>query len=598
MTTALSFLRPCELSRRAASTTTGTWGTGRPLVLLLLLPLLPQLAGSVLNIWYDAFHVWPLLDASQSRIGQQVNLLYILAVFPVGITVWILSLLRLHGPLIAHESGRPLPADAAALARDAAIGLAGRGLRLVGAGWLLSLPVLMVALSMGSTPVDPRVWLRLGTSMTLIGLMSITQSVLLVDLITARHLLPRLPEEPTGSIAGRPRRPFSLAARAWLWLFSVAVCPVLSLLVLLTTQDLGNEARLFAATVGSTGICFAVGSGWVMARLVLDPIDHLRRAARDVAAGRLETSIEPPCADELGLLVHEFNTMVGALRAQNALRRELAARTHALENTTRELECAGLAQQETTEHLRSALQAAQAAEQTRSDFLAGVSHECRTPLSAILGFAEMLLDGELEPAEAHELTQAIQRSGRHLLSLIDETLDLGGLHAGRIPFDVVAAPLPPLLARATEPAQQAARARGIDFHVDVAGDVPRQIETDPRRLEQALRALLDNAVKSTDAGSVRLRVRLAERSAQNHGRRLRFEIDDTGTGIAAGSIERIDEPLFPGEGSPPHPHGGAIFGLPIAHHLAGLLRGNLTARSRSGGGSRFTLTIDPGPSGD
>ena len=178
--------------------------------------------------------------------------------------------------------------------------------------------------------------------------------------------------------------PLSLRGRGLLWLVTAAVCPVLSLLLLVLGSDTIVPDRIFAGAVSLLGVAFALSSAWLMTRLLVEPVEKLRLAARSVATGDLSVQVDLLRADEFGPLIQEFNTMIAELREQERLKRQIADRTLQLENTMEKLETEAERRQQVTDHLRCALSSAEQASRAKTEFLANMSHELRTPLSAIL----------------------------------------------------------------------------------------------------------------------------------------------------------------------------------------------------------------------
>lgn len=565
----------------------------RPLLIVVVLPLLMQIVGSVFNIWYNSFHVLPLLDAVQRETFGWAILVYNCTAYPLFVLVWIYAVLRLKSSILTRISGQTLSPQDTTWARRAAVHLPWWILGVTAGGWLLSIPALLIPLAMGSGEIDPSVFIHLPISILIAGLMSVSQGVFITELTAERRLFPLLFDR-NSQLEVEGAHPLSLRGRGMLWIFSVAVCPVLSLLLLLVGSDMGEGDGWFAAAVSGVGILFAFGSALLMARLLVEPVDQLRNAARNVAAGRLDTHIDLLRVDEFGLLIHEFNSMIAELRQQQRLKNQLCDRTTALERTTVELEHVARQRQEATDHLRSALRSAEQASRAKSEFLANMSHELRTPLAAILGFAEILEDDDLPSESRRVFTGSIERSGRHLLAIINDVLDLSAIQSGRLPVQRVLTALPRVLDDVLGLVRGEAERRGLTLVVAIDDDVPRQVETDPLRLKQTLLNLLGNAVKFTEAGRVALHVALSRRPAGRAGL-LEFEIADTGPGIPPEKCVEIFDPFILGDMSSTRSHEGTGLGLSISRHLAGLLGGSLDVASEVGVGSRFTLTIDPGP---
>ena len=243
--------------------------------------------------------------------------------------------------------------------------------------------------------------------------------------------------------------------------------------------------------------------------------------------------------------------------------------------------------------LWEAKEAAEAANRTKSAFLANMSHEIRTPLNGILGFADVLRAGDASPEETAEYLDTIRSSGDHLLGLINDILDLSKVEAGKMEFEpvrcdphaVIAAVLSSLRVKAVE--------KGLTLECRWAGDAPETIVTDPNRLRQLLTNLVGNAIKFTEAGSVRLLAAL-EDDAETGEPRFVVEVHDTGEGVPTGKLETIFQPFAQADASVTRRHGGTGLGLAIGRKVAEGLGGTLTATSRVGWGSVFRLTVNPG----
>ncbi|NGN67685.1 HAMP domain-containing protein [Streptomyces sp. A7024] len=233
-----------------------------------------------------------------------------------------------------------------------------------------------------------------------------------------------------------------------------------------------------------------------------------------------------------------------------------------------------------------------AASQYKSEFLANMSHELRTPLNSLLILARLLADnadGHLSEQEV-QFAETINRSGTDLLTLISDILDLSKIEAGRMDVRPRALPLVKVLDFVHDAFRPLTLDRGLAFDVSVAEDVPKQLVTDPRRLQQVLRNLLSNAVKFTPSGRIVLRVQAAP-DGQGGAELLDFMVSDTGIGIAADKLPGIFEAFQQADGTTSRKYGGTGLGLSISREIAGLLGGSITAISEPGRGSTFTLRI-------
>lgn len=242
--------------------------------------------------------------------------------------------------------------------------------------------------------------------------------------------------------------------------------------------------------------------------------------------------------------------------------------------------------------LRDARDAAEAANHAKSAFLANMSHEIRTPMTAILGFVEMLQDGTSDPTDRHEAIRTIRRNGEHLLQIINDVLDLSKIEAGRLELQLAPQSLEQIIRDVTTLMRDRAEGKGLRFIVQCPMPLPSRIVTDDMRLRQVLINLLGNAVKFTDQGSVRLVVRM---TGEDEGRpRLRFDIADTGIGIAPDQLRHLFQPFAQVDSTMSRQYGGTGLGLAISRQLATQLNGAISVDSSPGRGSTFTLEMDPG----
>jgi len=231
---------------------------------------------------------------------------------------------------------------------------------------------------------------------------------------------------------------------------------------------------------------------------------------------------------------------------------------------------------------------AESASEAKSRFLAHMSHELRTPLNAILGYAQILKASPLE--ERHvKAARTIHQSGEHLLSLITDILDLSRIEAGKLEIAPRAVEVRSLVRTVADMIAMRAEEKDILFHWTVEPDVPRGVLADDKCLRQVLINLLGNAVKFTDHGEVRLHV--ASVSAAGGSVRLRFDVRDTGPGIAPGELNVIFEP-FEQVGDRARRAAGTGLGLTISRRIVDLMGGELRVESTLGAGSRFWFELD------
>ncbi len=247
-----------------------------------------------------------------------------------------------------------------------------------------------------------------------------------------------------------------------------------------------------------------------------------------------------------------------------------------------------LARAEAEAAVQHAREVAESASRAKSDFLARMSHELRTPLNGILGYAQLLRRDDSLGGTQHERAEAIERCGEHLLTLINEVLDLAKIEAGRDEVEISQFDPGEMICDVAQITRVRAAQAGLAFSVHIDNSLPALVTTDQRKLRQVLLNLLGNAVKFTERGSVCLRV---NRSAEADGRALlRFEIEDTGMGIAAADLERIFEP-FQQLSTPGRRVEGTGLGLAICRKLVLALGGRLDVASVPGCGSTFSVEL-------
>ncbi len=245
--------------------------------------------------------------------------------------------------------------------------------------------------------------------------------------------------------------------------------------------------------------------------------------------------------------------------------------------------------------LRSAELRAEASSRSKSRFLANISHELRTPLNSVLGWVEMLQQRRPDAATRTALDN-IERSGKSLLGLINELLDLASAEEGRMKLNEEDCSLSHLVEEVVHELRPLVSRRRLELHLDLATGYRDAIHSDPRRLRQILLNLLSNAVKFADAGSIRLAVSTAD---QTDGKlRLRLQVEDRGIGISEEDQARIFAPFQQAEDKRARHRGGTGLGLPISRTLCELMGGSLSVSSVPGRGSVFTADILTRPAVD
>lgn len=233
---------------------------------------------------------------------------------------------------------------------------------------------------------------------------------------------------------------------------------------------------------------------------------------------------------------------------------------------------------------------AEEANRAKSDFLANMSHEIRTPMTAILGFADVLLD-RLEDERDVLAASTIKRNGKQLLELVNDILDLSKIEAGKIEVERVACSPQKIVDDVVSLMSVRADAKGLSLRAECHGRVPRQVLCDPTRLRQIIMNLVGNAIKFTEAGSVRIVSRF-----NNDPDRpcMRFDVHDTGIGMTEEQLSMLFQPFTQADSSTTRKFGGTGLGLTICKRLTELLGGVIHVDSAPGRGSVFSVTIEVG----
>ena len=234
--------------------------------------------------------------------------------------------------------------------------------------------------------------------------------------------------------------------------------------------------------------------------------------------------------------------------------------------------------------LQAAKDHAESASLAKTRYVAGMTHELRSPLNSILGYAQILLKNPQLEGWLRDTVGTIQHSGQHMHALIDGSLELARIEAGRLRLDVAPLPLPELIEEVERMMRPQAEAKGLRFEVQTLGPVPQWIRADAKRFRQILINLLANAVRFTARGEVLLRLDFRQHVS-------RIEVVDTGIGIAAQDQERIFLPFERGSAGRKHSEAGTGLGLTITHLLTELMGGQLTLSSAPGQGSTFTVRL-------
>lgn len=346
------------------------------------------------------------------------------------------------------------------------------------------------------------------------------------------------------------------------------------------------EAQLVGNTVLALQLCVGVWVGaryvrtggpsqrWVALGILLLSLSGLFDIAGALLTGNPRFELYPLGALALVVLL-AYDQERSAGEAQRVLRRQAEIlhqhQTHLEEQV-----------ESRTAQLREATQAAESASRAKSEFLSNMSHELRTPLNAILGHAQLLRGDTTASAGNRERGEIIRQSGEHLLTLINDVLDLARVETGRQEIQVREVEIRTLLAGVVDMLRPRAEQKGLDFQFETIPPLPEFIETDGRRLRQILLNIMGNAIKFTEHGAVRLEV--SRRNAH-----LAFRVIDTGPGLEPEERDRIFESFEQGTGAIGRE--GTGLGLSISRSLARGMGGEIGVKSEPGRGCQFWLRL-------
>ena len=319
-------------------------------------------------------------------------------------------------------------------------------------------------------------------------------------------------------------------------------------------------------------------------------------AQRIVAGEQAPIPIDSAAGNDAFMLAAAFNALAkhvagleSKLTASRAeTERELELRTQALRAELSRLQ-SDLGEREALEaQLREAKEAAESASHAKSRFLASMSHEIRTPMNGVLGMIELLLSTALDARQRH-YAETVQRSGETLLDVINEILDFSKIEAGRLEIEAVEFDCRETIDDVVALLSERASRKGLVLAHRTERDVPAAVVGDPTRVKQILTNLIGNAIKFTERGEVRVRMSVAERQGDTYV--LRFEIRDTGIGIAPDALASIFDAFSQADGTMRRKYGGTGLGLTIAKQLAHVMGGQIGVESMPSRGSTFWFTV-------
>ncbi|MCZ6633350.1 MAG: ATP-binding protein [bacterium] len=336
-----------------------------------------------------------------------------------------------------------------------------------------------------------------------------------------------------------------------------------------------GQSRTAIALVSA--IIFVIGIAGVVgvSTLITGPLSQMVRTAEHIAQGDLTQRAVVKTGDEVGHLAVSFNQMVENLAAaQQNLEKRVEERTLELQQTNHEL--------------IGAKDAAEAANRAKSTFLANMSHELRTPMNAILGFSQLMRRDDTLPTEHKENLEIIGHSGEHLLSLINDVLEISKIEAGQTVLNEEAFDIYRLRDDIETMFQLRAEEKGLQLLFEGDSDIPHYVLMDEGKLRQVVINLLSNAIKFTEEGGITLRVRCQENPPEKP--RLFVEVEDTGAGIAEEELEALFQAFVQTESGQQSQEGTGL-GLSISQQFIRLMGGEITAHSSVGVGTVFKFDI-------
>ncbi len=312
-------------------------------------------------------------------------------------------------------------------------------------------------------------------------------------------------------------------------------------------------------------LCFATIAfvAYRHTRSVVIPIRDISSGFRHIQSNpskSLKSLVVPNSKDEIAELVQWFNAFLDSVKARE-------------------------------EHERQLLQAKQAADlanQSKSDFLANMSHEIRTPMNGILGMTQLAMNAESEAARTDYLNKA-NRAAYSLLSIINDILDISKIEAGKVAIEQVPLQLENIISGVSEVFSNGIQEKQLELLLDIDNQIPYEILGDPLRLRQILLNFLGNALKFTERGEIILRVQL--QSQDDEVANLRFSVQDTGIGISQAQQALLFQQFSQADSSTTRRYGGTGLGLSICKHLVELMGGHIGINSEVGTGSEFFFTL-------
>jgi signal transduction histidine kinase/FixJ family two-component response regulator len=350
-----------------------------------------------------------------------------------------------------------------------------------------------------------------------------------------------------------------------------------------------NAEMIQSTAVFAVIVLIAFFIAWILSaslqRVISEPILSLTQTAKAISKEKdFSVRAEKHSHDEIGILIDGFNEMLARIQSRDNELKQY--REHLEEQVT--LRTAELHQ--VNKELLSAKDSAESANRAKSEFLANMSHEIRTPLNAVLGFSN-LLNSLITDKRQKDYLESIQSSGKSLLTLINSILDLSKIEARKIELQFEPVNPYSIFNEIKHIFSLKTSEKHLDFIIDVAQDIPKKLILDELRLRQILFNLIDNAIKFTEKGYIKVSAEKKDIMDDEHRINLIITLEDTGIGIPSASRDEIFEAFKQGYGQSTKRYGGTGLGLAITKRLVEIMGGYISVQSEENKGTRFEIII-------